>query len=366
MTAVISADAVQQEKNVKQHSLGLVFYALAFVLLLTAGVYALTGAAGVVPGRAPAPFPRSADSMSLPAFEAWLSDRVPFRAAMIRFASAVRERVFRTGSDEVIVGRDGFLFFTAAAGDYCGVSPMSEADVSLAADRFSALSELVSSSGGRLILAVAPNKNTVYPEKMPARYPRAVSPSNMDRLYEALDARGVLYADLRPALRTEGRLTYHLRDTHWNGLGASIAFETIMDALALPHELYSALPSIAADGFVCDLDELLYPGAGHTFADLVPDADLSAAWSFTSPSDDPMSLRLTTEGAGQGRLLVFRDSFGSALIPFFSAAFAEVRYERGEPYDLSLIASYRPDVVLIEIAERNLPALAEDLAGAVS
>ena len=57
-----------------------------------------------------------------------------------------------------------------------------------------------------------------------------------------------------------------------------------------------------------------------------------------------------------------RIRFGAALIPYLSAAFAEVRYERGEPYDLTLIGTYRPDVVLIVLAERNLPSLSADLA----
>ncbi len=339
-------------------------FAAVFVLLALIGAAALFGLGGAVPGRAPAPFPLAADSTFMPAFDTWLTDRVPFRAAMIRAASFVREHVFRTGSDEVIVGEDGFLFFAETVPDYCGLERMSDTDVALTVDRLTALSDRISASGGRLLLAVAPNKNTVYPDKMPAAFRSiaASAPSDTDRLYDALAVRGVGFADLRPALRGTETLTYHKRDTHWNGMGAALAIETIMDALSLPYEPYSALSVVSADGFVCDLDELLYPGAGHTFGDLVPDADLASAYVFTSAASDSMSLRLATRGEGKGRLLVWRDSFGSALIPYLSAAFEEVRYERGEPYDLTLIDTYRPDVVLIVIAERNLPSLIADLA----
>ncbi len=106
-----------------------------------------------------------------------------------------------------------------------------------------------------------------------------------------------------------------------------------------------------------DLDAMLYPGARKTEQDLVPDVDLSSSFVYTSAYTSPMDMVVTTRGRGEGVALVFRDSFGSALIPYFSAAFAEVRYERSTPYRIELIEQTGASFVLIEIAERNIPQL---------
>ena len=75
-----------------------------------------------------------------------------------------------------------------------------------------------------------------------------------------------------------------------------------------------------------------------------------------------MAMSLATRSGGEGSLLIFRDSFGSALIPYFSASFRDVRYERAMPYRIDLLARNPADAVIIEIAERNIPLLLPDAA----
>ena len=44
------------------------------------------------------------------------------------------------------------------------------------------MQEYAASRGAQLLFVCAPNKNTVYPEFMPARYVRSTSERNLDRL----------------------------------------------------------------------------------------------------------------------------------------------------------------------------------------
>lgn len=299
-------------------------------------------------------------------FDAWLTDHFTARRHFINANSAVMENVFHTGSDQVIVGEDEFLFYKDTVADYCGESFLAQGEIDAIADSLKAMADEAASYGAKLIVAVAPNKNTVYGEYMPAVY-RAVrenapGASNMDLLYAALAERGVLYADLRPCLADAENLTYHKRDTHWNGEGARIAYNEILGVLDLPHEDFSAYPMIHTSDFPGDLDGMLYPGAGRTDDNHMPEYDFASAFVYTSASTAPMSMSLTTRGGGEGSLLVFRDSFGSALIPYFSASFRDVHYERAMPYRIDLLARNPADAVIIEIAERNIPLLLPDAA----
>ena len=322
-------------------------------------------------GRDLAPFPAFVEeghfnSDFFNEFDAWLTDHFAVRRYFINANSAVKENLFRTGSDQVIVGEDGFLFYNETTADYCGESLLTQEEIDAIADSLKEMADKASSYGAKLVVAVAPNKNTVYGDYMPAAYravrDNAAGVSNMDRLYEALAQRGVLYADLRDALGDAETLTYHKRDTHWNGEGARIAYNAILDVLDMPRQDFSDYPMIHTTDFPGDLDGMLYPGAARTDDNYMPQYDFDSACVYTSASAAPMSMSLSTRGGGDGSLLIFRDSFGSALIPYFSASFREVRYERAMPYRIDLLARNPADAVIIEIAERNIPLLLPDAA----
>lgn len=295
-------------------------------------------------------------------FDAWLTDHFSLRSALITLDSSVKAKLFATGTDEVIVGRDDFLFLAETAADFTGESAMTDEEIAACADALAALSERAAQYGAELLFTAAPNKSTVYPEKMPAAYRRGDAPSNMDRLYAALKERGVLYADLRDALSAPDALLYHRRDTHWNGLGALAAYNALFDTMGIAHETYREYPLVTSADFRGDLDELLYPAAALYDEDIRPDAQLDSRFIYTSNTLSPMDMIITTRGKGEAKLLVFRDSFGSALIPYISAACSEVRYERAVPYRIDMLQQFPADWVIVEIAERNLPVLIEQIA----
>lgn len=288
----------------------------------------------------------------------YFTDRFTLRQRLISLDSRLRETVFGTGSDRVIVGRDGYLFYAETAPDFTGDSRLSEAETEEIADVLRELSDYAAAHGARFLVAVAPNKNTVYPDKMPAAYRRTSDETNLDALLSALDARDVLYADLRPALTGQDFPTYHRRDTHWNGAGALAAYNAILDAAAVEHESYGSVPLLYTDDFAGDLDGMLYPGEARTDTDCLPDVSFEGRYIYTSAFASAMDMTITTRGGGEGRLLMFRDSFGSRLIPYFSSAFAEARYERAFPYRIDILSQYDADLVILEIAERNIPLLA--------
>lgn len=345
-----------------------VFFALCLALGL--GAFFLKTDADA-DGRDLAPFPAFWEEGAFNAdffneFDAWLTDHFAARRYFINAGSTVKENVFRTGSDQVIVGEDGFLFYNETTADYCGENLLTQQEIDAIADSLKEMADQASSYGAKLVVAVAPNKNTVYGDYMPQAYravrDNAAGVSNMDLLYAALAKRGVLYADLRVSLANAESLTYHKRDTHWNGEGARIAYNAILDVLELSRDDFSAYPTIHTTDFSGDLDGMLYPGSEKTDDNYMPQYDFDSAFVYTSAGAAPMAMSLATRSGGEGSLLIFRDSFGSALIPYFSASFRDVRYERAMPYRIDLLARNPADAVIIEIAERNIPLLLPDAA----
>lgn len=289
--------------------------------------------------------------------ETVFAERFALRTQLVTLNSRLREAVFGVGSDEVIVGREGYLFFGETLDDYLGRNPMTDGEIDEAADALAKLAAYADENGAKFLFAAAPNKNTVYGAYMPANYLPATGDSDLDRLHAALDARGVPYLDLRPLFTEDG--LYHKRDTHWNGEGARLAYDAILDALDMAHDDFAAAPRTTVQDFPGDLDALLTPSLARTDDNVVYTLP---EYRYTSNYATPMDLIVTTvsDGAPTRAVLLFRDSFGSALIPYFSASFSSARYERANPFRIDRIVREPVDAVIVEIAERNL----RDLIGA--
>ncbi|MBQ3708168.1 MAG: hypothetical protein II889_09715 [Clostridia bacterium] len=299
-------------------------------------------------------------------FEEWFSKHFAYRDILVDAFSLLKEKVFHTGNDQVIVGRDGFLFFAETLPDYTGSDPMTDGELIAAADALKNLSDYAEEHGAEFLFLCAPNKNTIYPEKMPLTVAsRGEASSNLDRLLPLLDERGVNCLDVRPALLAakEERLVYHKRDSHWNNEGARIAVKAVLEAADIPLDLIGTPLTEVTHDFRGDLDSLLYPKTPRYDDEFVLEPE--AHYRTVAGSSSLMSLDIQTisdlDRIPVEQLLMFRDSFGSALIPYFASVSGSARFHRALPYRIDLLeetaSTASPRLVVIEIAERNLKNL---------
>jgi hypothetical protein len=61
----------------------------------------------------------------------------------------------------------------------------------------------------------------------------------------------------------------------------------------------------------------------------------------------------------EGSVLMFRDSFGNATLPYIADEYGRGIFSKGVPYNFSYAASGKSDTVIVEIVERNIPWLIE-------
>ncbi len=312
--------------------------------------------------RLPAPWPalKDADGWNLDfpsEYEAWLRDHVALRGLWIScYARALR--ALGTSSEvQVILGRGDWLFFRETLNDYTGVQPLTDAEIDRLALTLDTVDAGLRAQGSCLILAVVPNKASVYPEYMNPSYPRSDAPGNAARLAARTRVARVPITDVLAAHADEG-LYFH-QDTHWNALGARRAARAILETLAAETGADIPLPDPAAPyetrvDWRSDLIRLLEPYTDacegqQYFADRLP---FAYSGRYRAPED--LTIR-TTGGAAPLRLLVLRDSFTNQLLEDLSGAVEDVTYLRAMPLPLREAAG--TDAVLLEIVERRLPEL---------
>lgn len=296
------------------------------------------------------------------------------KAAYVQEAASLKDYVLYTafgvsGNEKVIAGNDGWLFFAETLDDYTGAGPLSDEEIEIIARKLKNISDHCGKNGSEFCFIIAPNKNTIYPEHMPKHYKNSNN-TNFGRLLESLETLGVNAPDARELLTTtkyENESLYYKTDTHWNAKGAAVIADHIIDSFS-PENSFRYADSFADSREFTggDLYKLLFPAAAIKAKGVPGISDNSyhyaeaAGFVYNEPPVSMMDLDIETrcEGAKGGKLLVYRDSFGSELVPLLSSQFEKVHYLRGNmPYDLSYIGSDQPDCTVFIIAERNISSL---------
>lgn len=290
--------------------------------------------------------------------EAYLSDHFAFKPQMVTADAVMKQTVFgESVNTQVIVGKDGWLFFEPTLKDYLKVSVLGDNEIYRIAKTLELQKEYLARRDVDFIFTVAPNKASVYPEQMPDRYLSVGELSNCEKLYRQLDAVSFPYLNLHSVLRSgEGQL-YHKLDSHWNNLGALAAYRAIIaevqnNSPEFSFEDYAGATYTSQKIWEGDLSQMLYPALSVKDDQMV--YDIGKNYSSARPIRSPEELLInTTSEAGTADLLMFRDSFANALLPFISNSFASVIYSRAIPYQYTLLTE-DTDVVLFEIVERNI------------
>ncbi len=294
-------------------------------------------------------------------FDDYFTDNFAFRPNLVTLYAELNSALLGESiSDQVIIGKDDWLFFEPTLGDYMKTGALSGNAISRLADTLEMQRDYVESRGAAFIFTVAPNKASIYGQYMPDRYMVLGSANNVENLFSQLDARGFEYVDLFKALRGSETQLYHKLDTHWNNAGALVGYNALLGRVSqlkpeFTFNTHNELTPTLEKTWEGDLSGMLYPAAG------LLDGQYVYAIEKEYKTDQPMrSLEdltiMTQSDNGKLDLVMFRDSFANALIPLMSNEFASISYSRSVPYDYSFL-NEDTDVVILEIVERNIPEM---------
>lgn len=291
---------------------------------------------------------------------AYLADHFAFRNALVEANATLKQRLFATSAvSDVIVGRDGWLFYEGELNDYWRKETLTDAGIENAATNLCLIQESLSARGKRFVLAIAPNKSTLFGEHMPYYYVRGEGPSIYERLYARLAELEVHAVDLKAALEGKQGM-YFLRDSHWNEEGSLVAFDAIRAGLGYlePIDWGAADTTLAHTG---DLDAMLHPLMPEP--EVLPHRTALDAYEVVNDAQGVEDNYIVTTAIGSPRghaLMMYRDSFANNLLLPFASAYGTSVFTKNVPYYLGdEQVGFAQDVV-IERAERHIASFATD------
>lgn len=296
-------------------------------------------------------------------YEAYFNDTVPFRNQMIEINNALTYFVFHSSPDpKVILGDDGWLFYSATLVDYAGVNLYSEEELSQIADNLSDNQRYLAQQGIEFVLFLAPNKNTIYGEYMPQTYGQTAW-SRCDQVADYLREQTdipVIYAKdaLLTAKAEHPELElYHRTDTHWNYAGGYIGARTLIEALGvqIPPIGEVTLQEKSVEGG--DLSAMM--GLKKYFTG-EKDFDVSGYTDnhiLASQGTNLDAIEYRTDSPVKTSIMVNRDSFGDGMQKVIGSVFEKSYMPSREYYKKEMIFEQSPDIFVLEIVERELEGL---------
>lgn len=353
---------------------------------LVAGAAVLVAAAFALPGFLPRPDLREGRKLApLPQLsagladlrkqtDAYVADNFPARRHLIALLNYARFRLGVSGSDKVLIGREGWLFYNDGSllASARGVSRLSETEARAQLMNLQGRAEHLQARGAAYLVVSAPVQEVMYPEfgprwfrPDPTRYSRAVA-SLAD---QAMPGRLLHLEPALTAAKAAGVTTFSRHDTHWTGDGAYAGYAAIMQALRAQglQEATRPLSDFRANDTHPKRPRDLARMIG--IASFVPiryrsyEDPAAVRWKTTWLRDGRRDFTapqvIDTGATGKPVLLLQRDSFSNALLPFLTGHFSRVVLTHIDDgfWRPDLIEQFRPDFVILEVQEAGLGAV---------
>ncbi|WP_420150015.1 alginate O-acetyltransferase AlgX-related protein [Spirosoma sp.] len=272
--------------------------------------------------------------------------------------------------EKVVVGKNGWFYPGNSMNQILdrhqglAINPDTMAAV---AQRLTTYQQQLAAQGTKLYLLIAPDSYTIYPENLPNYLQTVDSQANFNRIKNyLLQHTTVPVVDVRNTLTTakSDRIVYCQTDTHWNFYGSLLATLTLVDRVRqdfpqIPKPRLADYQVQALKGEGGDLTMML--AMNDKLVDSVqykitlPAHLRIRQTEATKNSDmDLPSERFVSTSTNLPKLLLLGDSFSYWMNQFVPGYFRESYLVRTHKLDMQLARAERPDIVVIEIVERNI------------
>jgi hypothetical protein len=304
--------------------------------------------------------------------ENYVNDRFGLRRQLVHLNSLLHYRLGVSSSRDVVIGKDGWLFYTAdkLMEQHTGADIFTPPELENWVKQMEADRDWLAKRGIAFYIVISPDKNTIYPEKLLPDYPRGPV-TRIDQLSERMKQSNLDYIDPREELfrvKASGEMVYGPGDTHWLERGAFVAYQMLMERIK---KKYPAVAPLTLDDYKI---EYAAPAASDLTAILALEHDLTYSVERMRPKwkSHQTAPQTTTFRPGWGwrvtenktdlqdrpRLLVFGDSFTDYVLGpnMLYETFRDPvwTHNNGGTLNFNLVDEVKPDIVVVQFAERYL------------
>lgn len=304
-------------------------------------------------------------------FDAYFADNFGFRFYYFNVLKTIKTKLFNTSflPSKVVYGLDNWLFlgdsYSNVIKESKGITNFSNKDLNLLFEKLQTRKKWLKEKEIDYYLAIAPNKHTVYGQYLP------IKKSNKMTKIEQLKSLKFDFkiVDLKShfAEYFNNRL-YHKTNTHWNDFGAFLGYKSLIQVI---NDEFPEAPILSLSNFTIDTvisyredlskmilkemreEKIILNPKYHEQAKLIE----NRLQNFNYSNNPTFELRFMSK-VNDIKVLIFRDSFGFAMVKYIKESFGECVFI-SKKYDNSIVEIENPDIVIEEIVERDIDNLLE-------
>lgn len=201
--------------------------------------------------------------------EAWLKDTMPFRSHFVAAYIRIWEFKLRSWVHYFVAGKDGDFFpnlrRALVVNSYLGLQPISGEDLVRLKLSYAGTQAFWLLNGAHYLLVLAPDKSSLYPERLPNWTKWRHGQSTYDQLSAALNNSHINFLDMLPVLALH-KSEYDMYDkrydlAHWNGRALDIAYKAIVERLATWDSSFT--PATVGEDYDVIMQEIYDPLTGE-------------------------------------------------------------------------------------------------------
>ncbi len=280
----------------------------------------------------------------LAAKDTWMSqyakytqDQIAFRDSWIDIKSRAENMLMKTENNGVWLGKDHYLF-----AKFMNIGSRFESNLN-------AVKRMAERHPGMVDVMIVPSASNILTEKLPWRVPIADEDAAHDTIAQTLDGTARVF-DLRDTLRSHAQeYIYYRTDHHWTTEGAYLAYQEYATAKGLvPFDCSKASKKQVSDFYGTNFSKARPWDAVAdtiTYYDLPNQLTIYSAKPDGSETAEPGPLYNDSdfktrdkyraflrgnngysvlEGNGEGNILVVKDSYANAFIPYLTANYKTI------------------------------------------
>lgn len=304
-------------------------------------------------------------------FDKWYGDNLPFRDAMGRAWAQFNYHILKDSTnDGVLFGEingekdsDRWLFYNnindySPVKDAQGLTDYSQIEMDGMVAMMKKNTKAAAKHGFELYYLVAPNKESVYREYLPDSVSFYDDYSRMDKFFKYANSVGIsnlFYPKKELIMAKSLGQIYFKQDTHWNELGAGIAFKEVLKKIRSEwhYDFEYEFEQKKTEG---DLAKMLK--VSDYFTDqIVTIKHKSGSSGYNYDDYGDVSISHNSTAPINKKILIVGDSFRTNISEFFYRTFSDCMLLHRRAYKPEMLEEYDADVVILEFVERYAPAI---------
>ena len=296
---------------------------------------------------------------SLRSFKKFYSENFGLKRTMVESYISLKRNLLNEQPlpDRVVMGKDSFFFlgnnFNKLLNDSFGMEELSEFELMATAQNIISIRDRLAKNNIQFYIVVIPNKHRIYQVNIPFKIEQR--PTRLQQLNHYLKRTfdfSLISLEKELIAEKGNAQLYYKTNTHWNDLGAYIGYITVITELNKTNKFHISVisnfevTSEPIENDIANMINLKIDEKGPVLEQLAVGSLLDSASNGTANSEEIPN--------NPKKLVMYHDSFGYNWMKFFNTSFMDPTYVKGTLIDYNYIESLQPDIVIVEIVERNL------------